>query len=207
MGPNPQQGKDSSRETSPLRNPSTLHSREQYGLLFEVESLMPPQAGGPGAYMLPPYTWTECIIWDILSNTIDHISEVKIINPMECLVFVGHRTKNQGLTFANTMAYANALHNQTTMWVGCHVKMHCVPRTLKDTQNDLRMAREYTRSLMEERIHDQRGTSHREDRQRMPDIHAPPRGRGLVRRADQYVVAKLLRDQERMVGRRSRTPE
>ena len=118
VGPDPQQGKDSSRETSPLRSPSALHSREQYGLLFGAESLMPSQAGGLGAYMLPPYAWTECIIWDILSNTINHISEIKIINPMECLVFVGHRTKNLGLIFANTLAYTDALHNQTTMWVG-----------------------------------------------------------------------------------------
>ena len=99
--------------------------------------------------MLPPYAWTERIIWDILSNTIDHISEIKIINPMECLVFVGCRTKNLDLTFANALAYADALHNQTTMWVGRHVKMHCVPRTLKDTQNDLHMVREYTRGLTE----------------------------------------------------------
>ena len=142
---------------------------------------MPSQAGGPGAYMLLPYTWTERIIWDILSNTIDHILEVKIINPMECLVFVGCRTKNQGLTFTNASAYANTLHNQTTMWVGHHVKMHCVPHTLKDTWNDLRMAKEYTRSLAEERICDQRGTGHREDCQRTPEAHPSPRGRGLVR--------------------------
>ena len=165
------------------------------------------QAGGPGAYMLLPYTWTECIIWDILSNTIDHISEVKIINPMECLVFVGRRTKNLGLTFANASAYANALYNQTMMWVGRHVKMHCIPHTLKDTRNDLHMAKEYMRGLTEERIRDQRGASHREDCQRTLDTHASPRGRGLVRRANRYAAAKLLRDQERMVGRRSLTPE
>ena len=207
VGPNPLQDEDLSRETSPLRSPSALHSREQYGLLFRVESLTPSQVGGPGAYMLPPYTWTECIIWDILSNTINHIMEIKIINPMECLVFVGCRTKNLGLTFANASAYADALHNQTTMWVGHHVKMHCVPRTLKDTRNDLRMVREYTRGLTEERIRNQRGIGHREDHQRTPDPHVSPRGRGLVRRANRYAAAKLLHDQERMVGRRSQTPE
>ena len=155
MGPNPLQGDSLSRETSPRRGLSALHNREPYSLLFGVKSLTQSQAGGPGTYMLPPYAWTEHIIFDTLSPTIDHISQIKVVNPMECLVFVRCHTKNQDLMYADTMAYADALHNQTTMWIGCRVKMHCVPRTLKDTRNDLRMAREFTRRQTEE----QKGTA------------------------------------------------
>ena len=162
VGPYPLQGDSSSRETSPRRSPSALCNREPYGLLFRVESLTLSQAGGPGTYMLLPYAWTERIIFDTLSPTIDHISEIKVINPMECLVFVGCRTKNQGLTYADAVAYADTLHDQTTMWIGHCVKMHCMPCTLKDTQNDLHMAREFTRRQTEDRIQEQKGAVHRE---------------------------------------------
>ena len=41
----------------------------------------------------------------------------------------------------------------------------------------------------------------------MADPRASPRGRGLTRRADHYVAAQLLHDQERAIGRKSGTPE
>ena len=111
--------------------------------------------------------WTDSnvatlIIFDTLSPTINHISEIKVINPIECLIFVGCHTKNQGLTYADAAAYANALHDQTTMWIGHCVKMHYMPCTLKDTQNDLRMVREFTRRQTEDRIQEQRGAARRE---------------------------------------------
>ena len=57
-----------------------------FALLFGVE-VTPTIEDGVGLHILPAYTWTEHIIFDILSPTIEDISQVMILNPMECLVF------------------------------------------------------------------------------------------------------------------------
>ena len=72
------------RETFPPRSPSNLHTRECFALLFGVE-VTPTIEDGVGSHILPVYAWTECIIFDILSPTIEDISQVMILNPMECL--------------------------------------------------------------------------------------------------------------------------
>ena len=74
------------REMSPQRSPSNLHTRECFTLLFGVE-VAPTIEDGVGSHILPAYTWTKHIIFDILSPTIEDISQVMILNPMECLVF------------------------------------------------------------------------------------------------------------------------
>ena len=83
---NPRHDKSTSREMSPSRSLSNLCTRERFALLFGVE-VAPTVEDGVGSHILPTYAWTECIIFDILSPTIEDISQVVILNPMECLVF------------------------------------------------------------------------------------------------------------------------
>ena len=73
-----------SRETSPQRSPSNLRTRECFALLFGVE-LTPTIENRVGSHILPAYVWTECIIFDIFSPTIEDISQVVILITMECL--------------------------------------------------------------------------------------------------------------------------
>ena len=61
-----------SRETSPQRSPSNLRTRECFALLFGVE-VTPTIEDGVRSCILPAYTWTERIIFDILSPTIEDI--------------------------------------------------------------------------------------------------------------------------------------
>ena len=75
-----------SRETSPQRSPSNLRTRERFALLFGIE-VAPTIEDGVGSHILPTYAWSEHIIFDMLSPTIEDISQVVILNPMECLVF------------------------------------------------------------------------------------------------------------------------
>ena len=82
----PHRDESMSRETSPQRSPSNLHTRECFALLFGVE-VSPTIEDGVRSHILPTYTWTECIIFDILSPSIEDILQVLILNPMECLVF------------------------------------------------------------------------------------------------------------------------
>ena len=123
-----------SREMSPQRSLSNLHTREHFALLFGVE-VTPTIEDGVGLHILPTYAWTECIIFDILSPTIEDISQVVILNLMECLVFQGHRSKGKGFTYSEALALSDAYHHEMTTWIGRRVKMHCVMRTLRDARD------------------------------------------------------------------------
>ena len=125
----PHHDESMSRETSPQRSPSNLCTRECFALLFGVE-VTPTVEDGVGSHILPTYAWTERIILDILSPTIEDISQVMILNPMECLVFQGHQSRGEGFTYSEALALSNIYHPETTTWIGCRVKMHCVMCTL-----------------------------------------------------------------------------
>ena len=140
-----------SRETSPQRSPSNLCTREHFTLLFGIE-VTPTIEDSIGSHILPTYAWSECIIFDMLSPTIEDISQVMILNPMECLVFRGHHSKGEGFTYGEALALSDTYHWETTTWIGRRVKMHCVMRTLQDARGDLRMVRDQEHDKTLERI-------------------------------------------------------
>ena len=88
-----------SRETSPQRSPSNLCTRECFALLFGIE-VAPAIEDGIRSHILPPYAWSEHIIFEMLSPTIEDISQVVILNPMECLIFQGRLLKGEGFTYS-----------------------------------------------------------------------------------------------------------
>ena len=107
--PDPHNDESTSREMSPQQSPSNLHTRECFALLFGVE-VAPTIEDGFGLHILPTYMWTEHIIFDILSPTIEVISQVMILNPMEYLVFQGHHSRGEGFTYSEALALSNAYH-------------------------------------------------------------------------------------------------
>ena len=148
---NPHHDKSMLRETSPQRSLSNLHTREHFTLLFGVE-VAPTIEDGVRSHILPTYVWTEHIIFDILSPTIEDISQVVILNPMECLVFQGHHSRSEGFTYGETLALSDVYHQETTTWIGCRVKIHCIMCTLQDARGDLRMVRDQEHDKTLERI-------------------------------------------------------
>ena len=176
------------RETSPQRSPSNLHTRDRFALLFGVE-VIPTIEDGVGSHILPVYTWTECIIFDILSPTIEDISQVMILNPMECLFFQGHHLRGEGFTYGEALALSNIYHWETTIWIGCRVKMHCIMCTLRDARGDLRMVRdqEHDKTL---KCIQQQYQENEEDGQ-----FAPNRRRGYMHHADCYFAQRFLKKQ------------
>ena len=98
-----------------------------------------------GSYVLPPYAWNEMVIKDILGPEVKGISDIIIINPGECLVFMGQRSKGHGFTQAEVLAYAQEIHDSHGLWIGRQVRMWCIPRPLRDARADLKVAKEYLR--------------------------------------------------------------
>ena len=79
-----------SRESSPHQSPPGLqNTRDHFALLFGVQ-VMPLLGNGTELAVLPPYTWKERIITDTLRPSIDGITQVIVLNPVECFVFKGH---------------------------------------------------------------------------------------------------------------------
>ena len=113
----PRHDESTLRETSPQRSPSNLHTRKCFTLLFGVE-VAPTIEDGVGSHILLAYVWTEHIIFDILSPTIEDISQVVILNPMECLVFRGRCLRGEGFTYGEALALSDIYHRETTTWIG-----------------------------------------------------------------------------------------
>ena len=98
-----------SRETSPQQSPSNLHTRECFALLFGIEVASTIE-DGVGSHILPAYAWSEHIIFNMLSPTIEDISQVVILNPMECLIFRGRCSKGEGFTYGEALALSDTYH-------------------------------------------------------------------------------------------------
>ena len=81
VSPDPHNDRSMLRETSPQQSLPNICTRECFALLFGVE-VIPTIEDGAGSDILPTYAWTEHIIFDILSPTIEDISQVVILNPM-----------------------------------------------------------------------------------------------------------------------------
>ena len=133
--------------------------------------------------------WTERIIFDILSPTIEDISQVVILNPMECLVFRGRHSRGEGFTYGEALALSNIYHWETTTWIGHRVKMHCVMCTLWDARGDLRMVRHQECDKTLEHIRHQYQENEKDGQS------APNRGRGYACCADRYFTQRFLKKQ------------
>ena len=162
--------------------------------MFGIE-VTPTIEDGIRSHILPTYALSEHIIFDMLSPTIEDNSQVMILNPMECLVFRGHHSKGEGFTYGEALALSDAYHWETTTWIGCRVKMHCVMHTLRDARGDLRMVRDEERDKTLERIWQQYQESEE------GGLQTPSRGRGYVPHVDRFFAQRFLKKQpERRPG-------
>ena len=186
--------KSTSRETSPQWSPSNLCTRQCFALLFGIE-VTPTIEDGIGSHIVPTCAWSERIIFDVLSPTIEDISQVVILNPMECLIFWGRHSKGEGFTYGEALALSDAYHQETTTWIGHRVKMHCIMRTLWDARGDLRMVRDQEHDKTLERIWQQYQESEE------GGLQTPSHGREYVYCADRYFAQRFLKKQpERRPG-------
>ena len=78
------------RESSPHQSlPGLQNTRDHFALLFGVQ-VTPLLGNGTKLPVLPPYVWNKWIITDTLSPSINGITQVIILNPVECFIFKGH---------------------------------------------------------------------------------------------------------------------
>ena len=200
-GTSPRNIDDTSRESSPQRSPpDNTRKQDRYALLFGIQLTDVDRAG---SHMLPHYTWNETVIKDILGIDIQEISDVVILSPVECMVYSGQRSRGQGFTQTEATEIARQLHDSHTMWIGRHVRMHCTPRTLRDTKLDLKSAKDYIRECTYGRLGMRSPTRRSGDKETHQQAVLPwdaSRERGIIRRSDRYLADQYLR-RERHEGR------
>ena len=154
--------------------------------------------------MLPHYAWNEMVIKDILGVDVQEISDVVVLSPVECMVYSRQRSRGQGFTQAEATEIARQIHDSHTMWIGRHVQMCCVLRTLRDAKVDLKVAKDYIRECIQgkkgTRSPTRQSGNVREVRRQVNSPWDTGRERGMVRRSDRYLADQCLR-RERREGR------
>ena len=185
---------DTSRESSPQRSPpDNTRKRDRYALLFGVQVTDVDRAG---SHMLPHYAWNETIIKDILGAEVQEITDVIVLSPVECMVYSGQHSRGQGFTQVEATEIARQLHDSHTVWIGCHVRMHCAPRTLRDTKLNLRLAKEYIRECTYGKLDmcsPMRRSGDKEAHRQAVSPWDASRERGMVRCLDRYLADQYLR--------------
>ena len=153
--------------------------------------------------MLPHYAWNETIIKDILGAEVQEISDVIILSPVECMVYSRQHSRGQGFTQAEVTEIARQLHDSHNMWIGCRVRMRCIPRTLRDAKVDLKAAKDYIRECTYGKLGTRSPTRRSGNKEAHQQAVLPwnaSRERGMVQRSDRYLADQYLR-RERREGR------
>ena len=186
------------KESSPHWNsPGLQNTRDCFTLLFGVQ-VMPLLGNGTESPVLPPYAWNEWIITDTLSPSIDGITQVIILNPVECFVFKGHQSRGEGFTLEEATGIAAQLHRSYDHWIGRRIHMCCIPHILRDVCMELKVARESVREINIERL----GMAHSPNRKQPASLWDSECSRGYVRQSDQYFASQYLSQKKRGRDRR-----
>ena len=182
-----------SRESSPHRNlPGIQNTRDHFALLFGVQ-VTPLLGNGTESQVLPPYAWNERIITDTLSPSIDGITQVIILNPVECFVFKGHRSRGEGFSLEEATGIAAQLHGSYDHWIGQRIHMHCIPHTLRDVCMELKVARESVREMNVKRL----GMACLPTHKQPASPWDSERSRGYIRQSDWYFASQYLSQEKR----------
>ena len=139
----------------------------------------------------------------MLGVDIQEISDVVVLSPVECMVYSGQRSRGQGFTQAEATEIARQIHDSHTMWIGCRVRMRCIPRTLRDAKVDLKAAKDSIRECTYGKLATHSPTRQSGDKEAHRQAILPwdtGRERGMVRRLDRYLADQYLR-RERREGR------
>ena len=140
------------RESSPHRSlPGLQNTRDHFALLFGIQ-VMPLLGNGTELPVLLPYVWNKWMITDTLSPSIDGITQVIVLNPVECFVFKGCQSRGEGFSLEEATGIATQLHGLYDHWIGQRICMCCIPCTLRDVHTELKVARKSIREMNVERL-------------------------------------------------------
>ena len=112
------------------------HRREKYSLLVCIFTARDRRS-------LEPHAWVEDLLKDFFQLILGINLSVILLSPTECLIFCGNRTQGQGMSWDESLHYANQLTG-THPWTGYMIEVVAHQRTLKEAQHEMQVAREFT---------------------------------------------------------------
>ena len=154
---------------------------------------MPLLGNGTKLPVLLPYVWNERIITDTFSPSIDGITQVIMLNPVECFVFKGHRLRGKGFSLEEAAGIATQLHGSYDHWIGRRIHMCCVPCTLRDVCTELKVTRESVREMNVRRLGMACSPAHKQPASPWDSECS----RGYVWQSDWYFASQYLSQEKR----------
>ena len=165
--------------------------REVFCLFLAVE-LTRPFGENAGSRAIPPYAWTNDIITSYLRSTVNPITQIIVVNQTECVVFSGVRGRKEGMTEDQAYAASRRLSGPCE-WVGHDVMIRAAPMTLDSASHTIANAKQFIRTQTLHRITQRQVAKNTEAQlERLSNQPPKPRGRGMTRRADQYIAQKSV---------------
>ena len=143
---------------------------------------------------LEPHAWVKDLLKDFFQSILGVNLSVILLRPTECLIFCGNRTQGQGMSWDESLCYAHQLTG-IHPWTGYMIEVTAHQQTLKEAQHKMQVAREFTHERTKQRITDLNALA-------MAPVVRPqsttpqrsPRGRGMSRWTDQFVMQQQLRE-------------
>ena len=145
-----------------------------------------------GSRAIPPYAWTNDIITSYLQSTVNPITQIIVVNQTECVIFSGVRGRKEGMTEDQAYAASRRLSGPCE-WVGHDVMIRAAPMMLDSASHTIANAKQFIRTQTLHRITQRQAAKNTEAQlERLSNQLPKPRGRGMTRRADQYIAQKSV---------------
>ena len=145
-----------------------------------------------GRRFLEPHAWVEDLLKDFFQSILGINLSVILLSPTECLIFCGNRAQGQDMSWDESLHYAHQLMG-VHPWTGYMIDVVAHQQTLKEAQQEMQVAREFTHERTKQRItHLNALAMAPAAKARSATPQGSPRGRGMTRRADRYFVQQQL---------------
>ena len=163
------------------------HWWEKYSLLVHIFTARDRQD-------LEPHAWVKDLLKDFFQSTLGINLSVILLSPTECLIFCGNCTQGQGMSWDESLHYADQVMG-IHPWTSYTVDVVALQWTLKEARHNMQVAKEFTHERTKQCI------AHLNAIALVP-VQKPclampersPRGWGLTRCTDQLFMKEQLRD-------------
>ena len=176
-------------QVSPAQAPVAEGARpwEKYSLLVHIFTTH-------NRWSLEPHAWVEDLLKDFFQSILGINLSVTLLSPTECLIFCGNHTQGQGMSWDESLRFAHQLTG-IHPWTGYMIDVTAHQQTLKETQHEMQVAREFTHERTKQRITHLNALAMAPAMKPQPITpQRSPQGRGMTKRADRFFVQQQLRE-------------
>ena len=117
---------------------------EKYSLLVRIFTAR-------GRWSLESHAWVKDLLKDFFQSILGINLSVILLSPTECLIFCGNRAQGQGMSWDESLQYAQQLMG-IHPWTGYMIDVVAYQWTLKEARHEMQVVREFTHERTKKRI-------------------------------------------------------